>query len=109
MSKKFIQLYSLAIIFVLLFTSLSLAATHDPTSNFVNSCVRVYIEQQMPGAKIINQQKEVTNIKNKDKPTWLTKAIWQQGNKQYFGEFIVEAQGKGVRSLRVVESNIREH
>lgn len=103
-----IAVYLFVAISIMLVSNSELFAK-DPTSNFVNSCASRYILQQMPGSKIVQQQEEVSTIKDTTKPTWLTKAIWKYGNKQYFGEFIIEAQGKSIRSLRVIDAKIREH
>lgn len=107
MNNHFVRYVFIFLIMILL--NSAYAYSKDLTSSFVNTCVRNYIQQQMPGSKIIQQQSVVSNIKYKEESAWLTKAIWKRGTEEYFGEFVVKSFGKRVNDLKVIDCDIRRH
>lgn len=107
MNSKYLKCIFIFLATVVLYSTCVYA--RDLNSSFVNTCVRNYIQQQMPGSRIIQQQSVVSNVKYKDESAWLTKAIWKRGGEEYFGEFIVKAFGKRVTDLKVIDCEIKRH
>lgn len=86
--------------------SISMAA--DPTSRFVLTAVKLYLDDNYPGSTIA-QNSPVSTVQLDGKTVWYTKALFSRLGAQHFGEFWVDIFGKRPTDLKVVKANIRAH
>ena len=102
-------IWTIASIFcLLLIVQVSTAYSNDPTTRFVQTCVRLHIKNNYPGASV-QQMSPIGKSTYDGKHAWYVKAIFGNHARQLYGEFWVQAQGKRPSDLRVVHEEVRQH
>ena len=83
------------------------AVDSDPTTRFVQGCVKRHVQQKYGG--VVRKISPIGNSTYNDKHAWYVKAIFASAQGMFYGEFYVQIKGNRPSDLYVAHDEVRPH